>query len=428
MAEEAAAAQVDEGDTAEAVRASVREELDKALGEEGEAGKALRETAATAVSDLREEFSEQIENVKKMAEEAAAAQVDEGGTAEAVRASVREELDKALGEGGTIASKIDERIGAVEESARLDNMALESRLSQVIDQFGDPDTVPEPIINAISSGIVEAMDEGGPFHNRLEERIAEVAKERQSDLESFAGKVDEVLETFRKEGVSRDELDSRVDEKLAGLEESLRSTMLSAEDVAGIVDERIVPAVEKIRGELADDLSGEMKDKVAEYVKQKVATESERLDALVESRVKELSEQVRPSVENLRAAASDALEQAMPQFRASLVEELDMRVVNQPQGKEMQDAIAEAVETRMRDTLSEDSDIYESLVGNLTEQLERVIREGVESLERKTVSYEDWNVMAARLRQELTAKIESEAAKSAARIIREEISNLLGED
>ncbi|TVM17987.1 hypothetical protein DPQ33_07720 [Oceanidesulfovibrio indonesiensis] len=426
--EEAAASQADEGERAEAVRASVREELDKALGEGGDAGTALRETVTTAVEGLRQELAEQIEGVKKTAEEAAASQVDEGERAEAVRASVREELDKALAEGGAVASKIEERIGAVEESARLDNMALESRLSQVIDRFGDPDTVPEPVINAISSGIVEAMDEGGPFHSRLEERIAEVARERQRDLESFASKVDEVLKTFREEGVSRTELDSLVGEKLAGLEESLRGAMLTAEDVAGIVDERTTPAVEQVRGELAGDLFSEVKDKVIEYVEQGVAKESERLDALVDSRMKELGEQVRPSTESMHAAASDALDQALPQFRASLVEELASHTASQPLDENTQNAITEAVETRMRDSLSEDSDIYESLVGNLTEQLERVIREGVESLERKTVSHEDWNVMAARLRQELTARIESEAAKSAARIIREEISNLLGED
>eukprot|EP01022_Parablepharisma_sp_SALTPOND_P015414 TRINITY_DN2172_c0_g1_i3.p1 TRINITY_DN2172_c0_g1~~TRINITY_DN2172_c0_g1_i3.p1 ORF type:complete len:1320 (-),score=486.70 TRINITY_DN2172_c0_g1_i3:36912-40871(-) len=420
---EQAAAQAGDDEKIEALRASLREELDNILAENGNAAAAVQEAVDTAVSGLREELSGKIQAAKETAEQAAA-QADKGDTAEAVRQSIKEELVAALGEGGAIASKIEEKIGAVEESARLDNMALESRLGNVIDQFGDPETVPEPVINAISSGIVEAMDEGGPFHTRMEERLTQVAKERQGDLESFANKLDEVLQTFREEGISRGDVDAIVGERLAGVEESLRANMLTAEDVAGIVDERTTPAMEKIRGELSGELFEEVKDKVAEYVEQGVAAERERMNALL----RELGEEIRPSTEDLRAAAMSTMEETLPQFRASLVEELDTRIGSHPLGQEAQNAIADAVETRMRDSLAEDSDIYENLVGNLTEQLERVIREGVESLERKTVSHEDWNVLAARLRQELSAKVEQEAAKSAARIIREEITTLLGED
>ncbi|MFW5734809.1 MAG: hypothetical protein ACOCWR_07105, partial [Oceanidesulfovibrio sp.] len=406
-AEDAAAAQPNEQARAEAVRKSVREELDKELAEGGNAAKALRDTVDKAVVGLRAELTEQMEAVRKTAEDAAAAQPNEQARAEAVRKSVREELDKELAEGGAVASRIEERIGAVEESARLDNMALESRLSQTINQFGDPESVPEPLINAISTGIVEAMDEGGPFHSRLEERIAEISKERQDDLTSLADRIDEVLQTFRDEGVSREEVESMVAKRFAALEESLPSAGLNPEDVGAIADERTRPAVEEIRAELAK--------------------ERERIEGLVKSSIKDMGDSI-PSAQEMRSAASEALDQAVPGLRSSLMEEFEARLDKQPMSNATREAIADAVETRMRDSLSENSDIYENLVGNLTEQLERVIREGVEKLERKTVSHEDWNVMAARLRQELSTKIESEAAKSAARVIREEISNLLSED
>jgi hypothetical protein len=264
------------------------------------------------------------------------------------------------------------------------------------------------------------MDEGGPFHSRLEERLDEIAAERRNDLETFATRLDEALQTVREEGVSRADVESLLGERLDALEKSLRDGMVSAAAVDAMVEKRTATAVDTIRGELAREIEG----KVAGLVENAAAQERDRID----SRIGELAETAGPSAEDLRAAAADALEKKLPAFRDSLATELEERIGKQPVGDEARQAIADAVETRMRDSLSEDSDIYENLVGNLTGQLERVIREGMEKLERKKVSHEDWNVMAARLRQELTTKIENEAARAAAQIIREEISSLLGEE
>ncbi|TVM32801.1 hypothetical protein [Oceanidesulfovibrio marinus] len=391
-AEETAAAQPAEGALAESTRTTLREELDKELAENGSIAAALTAKIEQAVSNLKSELSDEMESIRKTAEETAAAQPKESGVSEeAVRTALQDELGKALASGGAIASRIEERIGSMEESARLDNMALESRLSQVIERFGDPDTVPDPVINAISSGIVEAMDEGGPFHSRLEERLGEISKERQHELESLADKLDEALRRFREEGVSRS-------------------------DMAAVVDERMAPAMEKALGTLQASID--------QRVGAAATAEHERLDAHLE----ELAAKARPTAKELRTAASEILEEKLPGFRESVAADVEQRLGQMPIGEDASQAIADAVESRMRDSLSEDSDIYENLVGNLTGQLERVIREGVEQLERKTVSHEDWNVMAARLRQEMTATIEKEAAKSAARIIREEISNLLAEE